>query len=274
MDVSVLTPSFGYARFISDAIRSVALQESPKVEHVIQDGASTDGTTDVLDRYGSLGWVSEPDTGQSQALNRALARAGGRWIAWLNADEFYLPGALARLVEEGDRSGADLVYGDAVFCDEHGRFLRGLPQHRFSPFVLQHYGSYISSCAMIVRREALEERPFDESLGVVMDHDLYLSLAANGGRIRYLAGEVGVFRVHDERVTSGPEDDYRDEREKLAARYGFSTGSLSRFAGRGLHRLLKLTSGAYLRQMSSRRRRGADLRWFEEAAHPRADVTP
>ncbi len=274
MDVSVLTPSFGYARFIEDAIRSVALQEGPSTEHVIQDGASTDGTTDVLGRYGSLRWTSEPDTGQSQALNRALDRARGRWIAWLNADEFYLPGALERLVEEGERSGADLVYGDAVFCDEGGRFLRVLPQHRFSHVVLQTYGPYISSCAMIVRRDALRDRPFDESLRVVMDHDLYLSVVAGGGRIRYLPGEVGVFRVHDERVTSGPEDDYRDEREHLAARYGSSTGSWSRTTGRGLHRLLKLTSGAYLRQLSSRGRRGEDLRWFEGAAHPRSDAIP
>ena len=274
MDVSVLTPSFGYARFIEDAIRSVALQEGPSTEHVIQDGASTDGTTDVLGRYGSLRWISEPDTGQSQALNRALERAGGRWIAWLNADEFYLPGALARLVEEGERSGADLVYGDALFCNEEGRFLRALPQHRFSRVVLQNYGPYISSCAMIVRRDALTDHPFDESLRVVMDHDLYLSVAARGGRIRYLPGEVGVFRVHDERVTSGPEDAYRDERERLAARYGSSTGPWSRTRGRGLHRLLKLTSGAYLRQLSSHGRRGDDLRWFEGAAHPRFDAIP
>jgi hypothetical protein len=127
---------------------------------------------------------------------------------------------------------------------------------------------------MIVRRDALVDRPFDESLRVVMDHDLYLSVAANGGRIRYLPGEVGVFRVHDERVTSGPQDDYRDEREHLAARYGFSTGPWSRASGRGLHRLLKLTSGAYLRQSSDRDRRGDDLRWFEGAAVPRFDAIP
>ena len=92
-----------------------------------------------------MDWASEPDEGQSDALNRGISRARGRWIAWLNADEFYLPDGLAALVREGDRTGADVIYGDTLFSDGDGRLTRLLPQHRFSPFVLRSYGCYIST---------------------------------------------------------------------------------------------------------------------------------
>ena len=95
LDLTVVTPSYGYAHYLRDAIESVAEQEGITVEHVIQDGASTDGTVELLEELDELvDWVSEPDQGQSDALNRGIARARGRWIAWLNADEFYLPGGL------------------------------------------------------------------------------------------------------------------------------------------------------------------------------------
>src|SRR4029077_1649623 len=113
---------------LEDAIDSVSEQEGIRVEHIIQDGASTDGTVELLERMGDrVDWVSEADEGQSDALNRGIRRARGRWIAWLNADEFYLPDGLRALVAEGDRTGADVVYGDTLFSDGDGRPTRLLP---------------------------------------------------------------------------------------------------------------------------------------------------
>jgi hypothetical protein len=129
--LSVLTPSFQYGRFLGDALASVLEQNGLEVEDIVQDGGSTDGTVELL-RAAPPGvrWVSEPDGGQSDALNRAFARARGEWVAWLNADEFYLPGGLARLLDAAKETGADVVYGDCVFVDEQGRVLRLVPQHR------------------------------------------------------------------------------------------------------------------------------------------------
>ena len=88
-DVSVVTPSYGYAHYLRDAVDSVAEQRDITVEHVIQDGGSTDGTVELLRELDDVvDWASEPDEGQSDALNRGISRARGRWIAWLNADEF------------------------------------------------------------------------------------------------------------------------------------------------------------------------------------------
>src|SRR5687768_16684453 len=127
-DVSILTPSYGYGRFISDAIESVLRQDRLTVEHIVQDGGSDDETVEVLKRFDDrIVWASEPDAGQSDALNKALARATGTWIAWLNADEFYLPCSLATLLEHGERTASDVVYGDCLFVDVQGRIERLLP---------------------------------------------------------------------------------------------------------------------------------------------------
>ena len=159
-EISVLTPSYRYARFILDAIESVVRQDRLTVEHVVQDGTSDDGTVDILKSYDDrIVWMSEPDEGQSDALNRALARANGTWIAWLNADEFYLPGALATLARQAERAGADVVYGDCVFVDANGRIERLLPQHRFSGKILREYGCYIPSNTVLIRRSVLGDAP-------------------------------------------------------------------------------------------------------------------
>ena len=118
MDVSVLTPSYEYGRFIADGIESVIQQRGLRLQCIIQDAGSGDETLEVLRSFGDrVEWASETDLGQSDGLNRALAKATGDWIAWLNADEYYLPDGLRALVEEGDRSGADVVYGDCVTVD-------------------------------------------------------------------------------------------------------------------------------------------------------------
>jgi hypothetical protein len=143
MDVSVLTPSYEYGRFIADGIESVIQQQGLRLQHIIQDAGSGDETSEILRSFGDrVEWTSETDLGQSDGLNRALAKAGGDWIAWLNADEYYLPDGLRVLVEEGERSGADVVYGDCVTVDREGRVIGLRPQHPFSRLILRMYGPF------------------------------------------------------------------------------------------------------------------------------------
>jgi len=270
LDLTVVTPSYGYAHYLRDAIESVAEQQGITVEHVIQDGASTDGTVELLEELDELvDWVSEPDQGQSDALNRGIARARGRWIAWLNADEFYLPGGLAALVREGDRTGADVVYGDTLFSDGDGRLTRLLPEHRFSPFVLKSYGCFISTVSCIARTSALGAEPIDASMRRMMDWDLYLRLLSEQAAFRHVRTPVGVFRAHDTRVTATEQrgffqrlnrgDGFGREYDMVRERYG---AMRMRRAGHLAHGALKLADGAYARQARARKLHGADLRWW------------
>jgi glycosyltransferase involved in cell wall biosynthesis len=265
VDVSVLTPSFGYARFIGDALQSVALQDGVTAVHVVQDGASTDGTVDILRASGpSVDWRSEPDAGQSDALNQALARAKGKWVSWLNADEFYLPGALAHLVRIGEKTRADVVYGDAVFVDAQGRLERLLSQHRFDRTTLFHYGTIIPSCAVLIRREALGIKPWDESFRLLMDRDVYMRLVGSGARVIYTKRPIGAFRVHDERVSAGTTSTFAAEYERIAQKYQ-PTSRLQKMAATTRHRWLKLLDGSYQKQRRVASEKGRDVRWFASA---------
>ena len=268
-DVSVLTPSYGYGRFIADSIESVLHQEGVSVEHVIQDAQSPDETVDVLRRFdGQIVWDSEPDRGQSDALNKSLAKASGKWIAWLNADEFYLPRSIATLVAHAERIEADVIYGDCVFVDGEGRVERLLPQHRFSSRVLREYGCFIPSSAMLMRRSILGDAPWDPSLVRIMDWDLYLNLLTRGARFAHLPYPVAAFRAHDQRITSKPPADFEEENE-VASRYGLPNDAVDRWRasrrGRWLHPFHKLIGGAYMRQFRARSVRGRDIRWFKDA---------
>ncbi|MGH9897197.1 MAG: glycosyltransferase [bacterium] len=259
-DISVLTPSYGYGRYIGDSILSVLGQEGLSVQHVIQDAGSSDETLDVLGEFGdAVDWVSEPDEGQSDALNRALERATGRWIGWLNADEFYLPGALSAMLEWGEERQADVVHADTLFVNERGRMLRLQPQHRFSQTVLRLYGCFIASCGIVIRRSAIGDRPWDAGLRMMMDWELYLRLATSGARFVTLAYPAGAFRWHGERVTAR-RSDFADEYPRIFGRYGIS--AQSRRWGRWLHGGYKFLSGSYLRQARARSLQGMDMRWF------------
>jgi glycosyltransferase involved in cell wall biosynthesis len=260
-DISVLTPSFGYGRFIADSIQSVIRQQGLRLQHIIQDAGSNDETVKILQSFGDrVRWTSERDLGQSDGLNRALAKATGNWVGWLNADEYYLPGALQLLVREGENLGADIVYGDGIAVDREGRMLSLRPQHPFSSLILRSYGPFLDSVSLIIRRSMLDEAPWDPSLRVVMDWDLYLGLAAKGASFHYVPYPVGAFRQHDDQASAKPG---RPETPDVRDRYAIPTGRLYRTLGKVLHRLRKLTAGSYDRQLRAKRFHGRDLRWFD-----------
>lgn len=262
-DVSVLTPSLGYGRFIEDNVLSVLGQDGVSTQHVVQDGGSVDETADILRRYeDSIEWVSEPDLGQSDALNKALTSARGRWIAWLNADEFYFPHGLAELIRRGDATSADVVFGDNVFVDERGDMIRLLPQHPFSISILRTFGCYIPSSSTIIRRSSLPTRPWDTTVRMMMDWDLYLRLASRHARFEKVNYPVGAFRRHPDQVTAQHPGNFHAEHVKLFARYHISPSS--RRWGPWLHGAYKLWSGAYWRQVRAGRFHGMSLMWHRD----------
>lgn len=264
MRISVLTPSFGYAQFIEDAIASVRAQSfDHEIEHVIVDGGSEDGTVQILKRH-EVDWISEPDKGQSDALNKALRRASGEWLMWLNADEFYLPGAMTRLAPVLSRTHNDVVFGDAIFTDVSGDFLRLLPAHRFMSEALTWYGCFISSCAVALRRSSVESvGGWDLRMRTAMDWGLYLRLMRQGARFGYLPAPIGAFRVHEQQVTAAPLSAFPDDMRILQEELGVWPFRGSRQLGRLLHATLKLADKGYRHQRQARRRlTGHSLRWF------------
>ena len=265
---SVLTPSYNYARFIGDALASTA-DQSIGIEHVVVDGASTDETVDVLAAadHGRLRWRSEPDRGQSDALNKAFALSSGDWIGWLNADEFYLPGAFEAVAAAIARApDVDVVVGSAVFVDADARFERLLCHHRFSAAVLRAYGCYLLSSSVFIRRSALPAEPWDVDLRTVMDWDLFLALANAGCRFATIEQPLSAFRVHAEQVTAVPMRADDPELQRVRSRWNIPEGAARRHFGRAQHAALRVVDGCYREEMRARRRFARqDMRWFASA---------
>ncbi|GAB2727995.1 glycosyltransferase [Streptomyces bullii] len=279
--IDILTPSKNYRRFLEDAVVSVDRQDYPGLTHIVQDGASTDGSVRLLEnlsrRHPQLEHGSAPDEGQSDALNRAAARSDSDWIGWLNADEFYLPGAVAAAADAiAAEPEADVVFGDCVFVDADGRYLRLLPAHRFSRFTLKRYGCFIPSCATFVRRRRVTQTAWDPRMRRVMDWNLWLTLAAQGARFHYLPRPLAAYRVHDAQVTQQPTAKHQGELDLMSSLHGLPRTPLarraSRLVGMSAHAAQKVVSQGYVRQLRANRlARGKDLRWWlNESAHRNA----
>lgn len=218
--VSVLTPSFNQGRWLGDAIQSVRLQSYDRIEHVVMDGGSTDTTREILEAsVGAVTWRSEPDSGQSHALNKAFAECSGDIIGWINADDAYLtrdvvPGVVAVFERNPD---VGVVYGHAVLVDGHGRILQILyvPPHNAS-LLRQH--NYVVQPAVFVRRSVIEDAFVDVGFDYMMDRELWLRLAQSTQFMR-LDKILAVDRHHADRKSYTRPDLAAADRRVLAARY-------------------------------------------------------
>jgi glycosyltransferase involved in cell wall biosynthesis len=124
MKVSVVTVAFNAAATLNDAIESVARQSHPEVSHWVIDGGSTDGSVGLLHRYRTqlAGWISEPDEGLYDAMNKGVRLCGGEVLAFLNADDWYAGPTVLEQVSLEFEKGADLVYGNLTFVEESPPF--------------------------------------------------------------------------------------------------------------------------------------------------------
>ena len=262
--LTVLTPAYQSGGFLPAALASVA---AAGVQHVVMDGGSTDGTVPVLEAAPSVVWRSEPDRGQSHALNKALAEADGEWIGWLNADEFYLPGVLDWVRTRLEVGDVDVLFGDFAEVDVDGRLIRLVTNHRWSRSILRRVGCYVPSCATFVRRELLEQvGGWREDLATIMDWELWLRLDAAGARFGYEPVVVSGFTRHDGQVTTRQVERGRSEREGLFAQYGIVNPRWRRLLARMHRSARKALNGNYVRELAARPLGGAPL------SGPRDDV--
>jgi glycosyltransferase involved in cell wall biosynthesis len=250
--ITVITPSYGYARFLTSALNSVWSSDCA-VQHVVIDGASTDGSVEILRAWDRPGfeWRSEPDVGQSDALNKALKLATGDFVGWLNADEFYLPGALEVACSRMSADPRiDVLYGDTVFVDSEGRFVRLLANHPWASRLLSSRGCTLSTASTFLRRSILPEDPFALDCKVVMDWDLFLRLQVVGARFQYVAWPMAAFRVHSDQVTAINMDRDSAEHRRVRRRRSAPVGKWAwrRATGDARHRLGKVASGAWRRE--------------------------
>jgi glycosyltransferase involved in cell wall biosynthesis len=177
--VTVVTPSLNQGEFIAAAVESVLAQAIPDLEHIVVEGGSTDGTIDVLNGFPQLKVLQDDGRGQSHAVNIGLRAAAGEVIGWLNADDRYLPGAIAGALAVFERHPeAGVVYGNAELIDEHGAVFDRI---RAGSFDLRRQLNGINGIpqpAAFIRASLLGEIGLlNEDLHYVMDYELWLRAA-------------------------------------------------------------------------------------------------
>jgi glycosyltransferase involved in cell wall biosynthesis len=186
------------ARYLPDTLDSVAALRAPH-EHIVIDGASDDGTVELLEGRENphLTWISEPDGGQTEAVNKGLQRAQGSLLAWVNADDAYIPEAVERALEHLARhplTGA--IFGGVNYVDEDGEVFRTLSPPKFSWRRYLYLGTWVTTPTIIFRRELLAQAPsLNERYADAADYDFYLRLL-RGVRVDLISEPLIDFRYH------------------------------------------------------------------------------
>jgi glycosyltransferase involved in cell wall biosynthesis len=202
MRLSFVIPTRNQARFIGQCIDGCLAQAIPDSEIVVVDGASTDDTRDVLARYGDrIRWVSEPDRGQSDAVNKGVRMATGELIAWINSDDYYAaPDSVSKLIAAFDADPAvDIAYGNGLRVSEEGVAIgpyNARPITRIAQIVT-HPASFVLQPSLVFRRQLfLDVGGVDEKLHFTMDYELWIRLFAAARATRYVPDVIAHARYH------------------------------------------------------------------------------
>ncbi len=204
--ITLITPSFQQAPFLEECLTSVHSQGYPNLEHFVVDGGSTDGSKAIIERHAAslAWWCSEPDRGQSHAINKGLERATGEVFGWLNSDDVLLPGALQRI---GETFAADpnllVLSGARVFRSGTGD--RVLPLDDPSDPEQLFVSPRINQQSTFYRMGAVREvGSLEERLHYVMDYELWQQVLFRRGTsgVRIVPWELAVFRSHAESKTT------------------------------------------------------------------------
>lgn len=271
LTISVVTPSLNQGDFIRATINSVLDQNYPALDYLIVDGGSSDGTIGVLREFSNrLRWISEPDRGQADAINKGLRMARGDVMAYLNADDLYLPGALERVSEYLTlHPQADWIYGNCRVIDETGLPIGQLVAPPFNLQRMVHRADYVPQPTVFWRRSAADRiGEFDVTLRFAMDYDYFIRLGQYTPGHR-LAVEMACFRLHPSSKTifSANEEAFWRETLMVSERYGMKPWTVWFWLRRARHRGLRVLPKA-LRSVFIRRLR----RTQDEYAATHADL--
>ncbi len=227
--ISVVVPSYNQVQYLEETLCSILDQNYPGLELIVIDGGSTDGSLEILQKYADriVYWVSEPDRGQSHAINKGLAKATGEWVAWMNSDDCYLPDTLVRFFNETNHEHFDFMHG---LCSSGSsmqqRYFRTMGRNtKKNAFAILRFfmGTefIIPSQSVFIRRAILSKVGLlNEALHYVMDMDWFARIAIQvpAKRVYYYDYTICFYRKHALTKTSNANDRMRQEAGAVAMR--------------------------------------------------------
>ncbi|MEN6624666.1 MAG: glycosyltransferase family 2 protein [Candidatus Sumerlaeia bacterium] len=219
--IAIVTPSLNQGRYLEQTIRSVVEQDYPALRYWVQDGGSTDGSLDIIKKYEPqlAGWTSGRDEGHADAVNRGFSRIEGEVMAFINSDDYYLPGALRAAGEAfAADPELDMIYGDALYVDPDDR-----------PLVIDVLPAYdwedlkriciVPQQACFWRRRAWEAAGgLGRALWFSFDYEFFLKVAEKG-KVRHVPRLMAAYRHHMQAKTSHSRGRWAEDDRKLRERY-------------------------------------------------------
>lgn len=197
--VTIVTPAYNAAHWLPQCRASVVAQTYPHIEHVVMDAGSRDGTVELLQSWPDVTWVSEADDGQSDAINKGIARSSGEVVTWLNADDELTPHAVENVVRAMQRTSAEWVVGSAE-VREGGRS-RVVRPGRLSAWRLDLSNPVVQPSSFYTRRLFERAGRLDPALHLAMDLDLWLRFLAAGARPAVVGQVLSIAHLHEDAKT-------------------------------------------------------------------------
>lgn len=226
--LSIIIPSFNQGLFLEETLLSILHQNYPELELIVIDGGSTDNSVDIIRKYASslAFWVSEPDHGQSHAINKGLEKATGDWVAWMNSDDCYLPGAFDYVFRTRPWQDMDFIFGNTCYGktidtstdfihDPAGKNnLKNLLKFCYS---IEHI---VPSQSVFIRRSILQKTGLlDENIHYCMDFDWYCRIYLVTNRILYYPKTISFFRSQPHSKTGSRKNNGSAEAMEIAEKY-------------------------------------------------------
>lgn len=269
--ISLVTCSYQQGNYLEATLRSVLEQRCKQLEYLVIDGGSTDNSVDIIKRHAAqlAYWVSEPDAGQTDALIKGFARCSGDIMGWLCSDDLLLPGALAAVQEYfAQHPNVDALFGDSMWIDAEGCFLRAKKEMPFNRFVFLYDHNYIPQPSMFWRRGLYQRAGgLNREFNVAMDGDLWERFSQRG-RIAYLPRYLSCMRYYPQQKTRSLRPQAHLENAVLRNRDARSAAlqhgyPLLHLMARITRCALKLRSGGYAAQVPEEH-----LQWLRRMAVP------
>ncbi|MGQ4646871.1 glycosyltransferase [Lyngbya aestuarii] len=250
--ITVVTPSYNQAPFLEATLQSVLSQEYPNLEYIVIDGGSTDGSVEIISRYADhlTYWVSEPDGGQTDALNKGFAKATGDIVCWLCSDDLLEPGSLQEVVQFFQKNPqARVVYGDTTWVDIDNKPIRKRKELPFNRFIFLYEHNFIPQPSTFWRLDLHEEvGGLDSAFDASMDADLWIRFA-DVTYLHHVRRPWSRMRLHPEQKTQRLQDKRRTEAQILRQRYFGNEPDwffgFKKILAKGIRVTWKLSAGCY-----------------------------
>jgi len=218
--VSLITPSFNQSRFLEETIRSVLLQGYPNLEYIIIDGMSTDGSVEIIKKYEKriTHWVSEPDKGHADAVNKGWKTAKGEFVSWLNSDDFLYPHSLETAVDTLKKNpDVHVCYGNVARVNERSQSCdRDFKGRDFTlKDMLVFWKNPAPQPGFLMRRSVIDQIGFlDESYSFAFDFEYWMRMAVHDMKGKYIPQRLAAFRRHIDAKT------YKEQDVRIKDRFG------------------------------------------------------